>query len=185
MAKFLEEVKSAVKANELTDTRLANVAIRTFGLSCNNGESGVAEVEEGLKYLIEAAPTQAKRTIKAIHVLSCEWKVENGKTKFLPDTQGFEIDGKTGALTWADTADNVWARFKAHGVVKQNMWALLSVVKAEANEQPMFTDEELLAEQRKFYDRLYKNKRTTAAQRQALADSFYRANGLPCPTDKK
>lgn len=181
---FLDEVKSAVKANELTDTRLANVTIRTFGLACNNGEAGLAEVAEGLKYLIDAAPAQAKRVIKAITTLSSVWYTKDGKPFYQEGTNTVSVDPKSGELTLNDDAQIVWALFKERGVTKKNMWFTLAAIKPEKVEQSPFTDDELIAELFKKIDSLYKNKRTTTAQRARMKETFYNTYGKPCPIVK-
>lgn len=184
MAKFLDEIKAALKSNAATDNHLAHIGIRSVGLTCNNGDSGMAEVSEGLKVLLDGAPTQAKRVFAAIEKITSEWKSDNGKTRFIPDTAAITIDSKTCEVKLNGEPQEVYASFKAKGITKQNMWLLLSSLKAETTERPKFTDEEFLKELQKKMDSLYKDSRMTESQRVSMAENFYRANGLTVPARK-
>lgn len=181
---FLQDIKSAISANTLTDTRLAHVTCRLFGLACNNGEAGLTEVAEGMKVLIDAAPMQARRVIKAVNTLSSVWFTKDGKPFYQTETNTVTIDPKTGEVTLNDAPEIVYALFKERNVTKKNMWYTLAAIKAEKKEQEFFTDEELIEELFKGIDRLYKNKRTTTAQRQSLKETLYNTYGKTCPQVK-
>ena len=184
MAKFLDEIKAALKSNQTTDRHLAHICIRSVGLTLNNGDSGMAEVSEGLKVLLEGAPNQAKRAFRAISTITSEWKSDNGKVKYLPDTAAITIDSKTCEVSITGEPSKVYADFKARGITKDNMWLLLSSLKAESVERPKFTDEEFIKELQKKLDSLYKDSRMTEAQRVNMAENMYRANGLTVPARK-